>query len=361
MNGIVTQASLRSEAQSVTQDWPRLQRYLASQGMALATVPPPRQFAGGLANLNYLVRIDGRDAVLRRPPMGPLPPGAYDMGRESKILSGLWRQFPLAPRAMHLCEDTSVIGAAFQITEYRRGSSFRETLPPPLAGSTAAGARLGSMMIKVLSQLHAVDPAAVGLDSLGKPEGFLQRAVEGWIKRAILSTREIAGTETLTLIDDLARWLRAQPIPAGRVSLIHNDFKLDNVLVDPQTLEPVAVLDWDQGTRGDPLFDLATLLSYWTEAGDPPAMRQLKQMPTMEPGFPSRRQAAEHYARLTGDDLSGFRFHRALAMFKTAVIFQQLYARFRQGGTDDPRYAEFGPLAAGLFEFTNDIAQNRVF
>lgn len=352
---------LRPLADTVAQDWSRLAAYLRTQQLELDPESPPRQFAGGFANLNYLVRIDGIEAVLRRPPMGPLPPGAYDMGRESKILSRLHERFALAPRALHLCQDASVIGAPFQITEYRRGISFRDTLPPSLAADAATCRRLGLTMIEVLSQLHRVDPADVGLADLGKPLGFLDRAVEGWIKRADIATSGWATARTLALIQELSRWLRAQRVADGAAVLLHNDFKLDNLLLDPKDFKPVAVLDWDQGTRGDGLFDLATLLSYWTEAGDPPAMQQLQQMPTALHGFPTRQQAAQAYADLTGRDLSDFRFHRVLAGFKTAVIFQQLHARWHSGATQDARYAGFGELSEGLLEFALSIAAGQHF
>lgn len=352
---------LRSADDTVAQDWSRLQQYLATQGLHFDPTPAPRQFAGGFANLNYLIVVDGREAVLRRPPMGPLPPGAYDMGRESKILSRLHEQFPLAPRALHLCRDESILGAPFQITEYRRGVSYRASLPPALAGDTAACARLGQLLIDVLARLHRVDPEAVGLGDLGKPQGFLERAVEGWIKRANLAVDGWATPRTLSLIAELSSWLRANRQPDGPAVLLHNDFKLDNLLLDPQSLQAVAVLDWDQGTRGDGLFDLATLLSYWTEHGDPPAMHEMQQMPTALPGFPTREQAAQAYAAATGRDLSGFRFHRVLAMFKTAVIFQQLHARWVAGATQEARYATLGSLAEGLLEFAQDIAAQRRF
>ncbi len=352
---------LRPAAQTVAQDWPTLQRYLAGQGLDLQIDPAPRQFAGGFANLNYLIRIDGGEAVLRRPPMGPLPPGAYDMGRESKILSRLHEQFPLAPRALHLCLDPEVLGAPFQITEYRRGISFRETLPPELAADATICAQLGRTMIDVLARLHRVNPDAVGLGDLGRPQGFLERAVEGWIKRAKLAVDGWATDGINSLITELSAWLREHRVADGATGLLHNDFKLDNVLLDPQTFAPVAVLDWDQGTRGDGLFDLATLLSYWTEAGDPPAMHAMAQMPTAQPGFLTRQQAAETYAAASGRDLSDFRFHRVLAQFKTAIIFAQLHARWQAGGTDDARYAGFGELTEGLLEFAHDIARQRVF
>jgi len=351
----------RPESETVDQDWAALARYLDGQGLTLATAPAPRQFAGGLANLNYLVVVDGREAVLRRPPMGPLPPGAFDMGRESKILSRLWEQFPLAPRALHLCLDGAVLGAPFQLTEFRRGVSYRDTLPPHLAGDAQACAHLGRLLIEVLAQLHAVDPDRVGLGDLGRPDGFLERAVGGWSKRGRLALDGWASEPTLRRFEALCAWLQANRVPDRAINLIHNDVKLDNLLIDPDTLAPVALLDWDQGTRGDGLFDLATLLAYWTQPDDPPAMHQLQQMPTLLPGFQTREAAADAYAQATGRDLSDFRFHRVLAMLKTAVIFAQLHARWRAGGTDDARYAEMGALASGLLDFADDIAHGRSF
>jgi aminoglycoside phosphotransferase (APT) family kinase protein len=354
---IRTEPELRPEAETVAQDWPRLAAHLARHGQTLALGPAPRQFAGGLANLNYLLIIDGREAVLRRPPMGALPPGAYDMGREFRILSRLSAAFSLAPRGLHLCEDPDVIGAPFQIVEFRRGFAVRATLPGPLRALPRVGDRLADILVDVLVRLHAVDPAAAGLGDLGKPQGFLQRAVEGWTRRALLATEGC----TSPLVPELAGWLRANQVPDGPASLIHNDIKLDNILLDGTTLAPVAVLDWDQGTRGDSLFDLATTLSYYTEAGDPPVMHALRQMPTGAPGFPGRQDVAARYARQTGRDLSDFRFHRVLAIFKLATIFHQLHLRYRTGATQDPRYADFGSLADGILEFAHLVARGHIF
>jgi aminoglycoside phosphotransferase (APT) family kinase protein len=353
--------NVRSATDSVPQNWQALQSYLKRHDRDLQIAPAPRQFAGGFANLNYLIVIDGEKAVLRRPPMGVLPPGAYDMGRESKILSRLWERFPLAPRALHLCLDATVIGAPFQITEYRAGVSFRDPLPAPLNDNPAVALRLGNLMIDTLQKLHRVDPADVGLDDLGKPAGFLSRAVDGWSKRAHLAADGCASPQAQRLIDELSRWLRDNQVPDGRSSLLHNDFKLDNILLHPETLDPVAVLDWDQGTRGDGLFDLATLLSYWTEAGDPDGVKRMAQMPTTQQGFPARLEAATAYAAATGRDLSDFRFYRVLAQFKTAVIFQQLHARWRRGGTTEARYAMLGDIAQSLLEFSQEIAAGRIF
>jgi aminoglycoside phosphotransferase (APT) family kinase protein len=354
------EVELRTEDATVPQDWPALARYLSAHGMFLAVDPPPRQFAGGLANLNYLLSIDGKQAVLRRPPLGRLPPGAYDMEREFRILSKLNRGFPLAPRGLHLCLDEAVIGAPFQITEHRHGVCVRGASSPALCEFPNVAARLSNTVIDVLVQLHGVDPAVVRLEDLGKPQGFLQRAVEGWIKRASLSAQGRESSPCHTLIADLGRWLRAQRMDDGKSSLIHNDLKLDNLLLDPDTLAPTAVLDWDQCTQGDSLFDLATTLSYCTEPGDPPVMRRLRQMPSGV-GFPTRRALAERYAKAMGRDLGNFQFYRVLAIFKLAIIFQQLHQRYREGATRDPRYADFGAIADGVLEFALLVARGERF
>jgi aminoglycoside phosphotransferase (APT) family kinase protein len=361
MSSLAMSEPLRGWHDTVPQHWRQLATYLAEHGMQLDIDPAPRQFAGGFANLNYLVRIDGRDAVLRRPPPGPLPPGAYDMEREFRILSRLWREFPLAPRGLHLCADPKVIGAPFQIVEFRRGISLRDSLPPSVAGDSHAAARLGQSLIDVLVALHRIEPGRVDLHELGKPSGFLQRCIKNWVQRAAVAVEGWGSANALQLIVELAQWLREHGIADGPSVLLHNDFKLDNVLLDPATLTPLAVLDWDQGTRGDGLLDLAILLSYWVERGDPPAMHQMGQMPTTHTGFPTRQQAAERYAHALGRSLEQFRFYRVLAQLRTAVIFQQLHARWRRGETRDQRYAAFGPLAEGLLEFARSIARGETF
>lgn len=347
-------AVLRSRADSWPLDWDAVGVYLRDRGLALDADFAPRQFAGGLANLNFLVRIEGGWVVLRRPPPGDLPPGANDMKREHRLLSRLWQALPFAPRSLHLCEDPAVAGAPFQLLEYREGIVLRGTSLAPLDARAGLPEALAAMLVETLADIHAVDTAAVGLDTLGRPEGFVQRTAEGWIMRA---ERVCAGTLSPAAAE-LARWLRRHCEGAGGdVTLLHNDFKLDNIIIDGASLRPVAVLDWDMGTRGDPLFDLATLLSYWTEAGDPPCMHRLSQMPTAAPGFPTREAVAAAYAARTGRSLAAFRPIRVLAMFKLAVVFHQLFERFKP----DPRYDGFDRLAEDLFAFTLDIANEKTF
>ena len=336
-------------------DWTAIATYLAAHGLTLGG-PAPTRFPGGLANQNYLIYLDERPAVLRRPPDGPLPPGAHDMAREHRILSRLPDALPFVPRGLHLCTDTAVIGVPFQVIEYRHGQVIRAALPEHLAGQPAVAAGLSDTLLRTLAAIHAVDPDALGLGDLGRPEGFLRRAVDGWRRRG-LATED---ARCSPLVTKLGAWLDAHMAPDRAPALLHNDFKLDNLILD-DALQPVAVVDWDQGTRGDPLFDLGTLLSYWTEADDPPAMQALQQMPTAAPGFLTREAAALRYAALTGRDLSDIRFHRVLGILKLGVIFLQLHGLHRRGATADPRYAGFGALAAGLLEFALDVAAGRRF
>jgi aminoglycoside phosphotransferase (APT) family kinase protein len=351
------EAGLRSPGDSVKLDWNAVGAHLAAHGHHLDTDPPPRQFAGGLANLNYLIHLDGKPAVLRRPPMGELPAGAYDMAREFRILSRLPDALPFIASGLHLCDDPTVIGQRFQIIEYRPGLVIREHLPPNLAHRPEVGARLSQVLLETIAAIHGVDTKAVGLDDLGRPEGFLARGVAGWRKRGLAAMED--GTEALH--KDVGAWLETHLVPDGPPALLHNDFKLNNMILDPKDFTPRAVVDWDQGTRGDPLFDFATLLSYWIHADDPPAMHDMEQMPAVEACLCSRQEAVAAYGRISGRDMSEFLFHRVLAMYKLSVIFLQLGLRWRTGATQDERYAAFTEYGTGILEFTHEIAQGRAF
>lgn len=350
-------ADVRAPGEGVQLDWPAIRAHLAGHGMRLEHEPPPRQFAGGLANLNYLIYVDAKPFVLRRPPMGELPPGGHDMAREHRILSRLPDALAFVPRSLHLCEDMSVIGAKFQIIEFRPGLVVRETMPPQLAGRPEAGARLSRVVLETLAAIHAADVDAVGLGDLGRPDGFLGRTVAGWRKRGGIVLEE--GSETLHA--ELGAWLERHLVPDGLPAMLHNDYKLNNMILNPTDLSVVAVVDWDQGTRGDALFDLATLLSYWTRPGDPQALFDMAQGPFYEPGFLSREDAVASYAALSGRDVSDFLFYRVLAMYKLSVIFLQLGYRYRTGVTTEPRYAPLSAIGTGIAEFTREIALGHAF
>ena len=304
-------------------DWRKVASHLKAHGHHLDVDFEPRRFAGGLANVNLLIRIDDGWAVFRRPPPGPIPKGAHDMAREHKVLSRLWRHCPLAPRGLHYCGDVEVAGAPFQIIEYQAGRVLRGDDPQQLGDDPALGGQLSDMLVDTLVQLHAVETEAAGLGDLGSPEGFMERTARGWIRRA----SAVLGAVPSPAGIKVAQWLEGRPAPASaRPVLLHNDFKLDNIIIGQDAITPLKVIDWDMATRGDPMMDLAVLLSYWTQAGDPDCMCHLGQMPTARPGFLSREEVATAYAACTGLSLDGFIYARVLAIFRLAVVVLQLRA-----------------------------------
>jgi aminoglycoside phosphotransferase (APT) family kinase protein len=349
-----TAVVLRPAAESIPQDWASLAQYLARYDVVLGPAPP-KQFAGGFGNLNYLIQIDGVPAVLRRPPSGPLPVGANDMTREYRILSSLWRAYPLAPRGLFYCSDTSVLGAPFQIIEYRPGIIIRDTLPPGWAGRPEIAAALSRQLVETLAALHAVDPAQIGLETLGRPAGFLSRTLEGWALRGAA----LADLVNPHVFAETLAWLGCR-VPADMPpSLLHSDFKLDNMILEPDTLLPAAVIDWDMGTRGDPMWDLAVLLSYWAEPSDPDCMLRLRQMPTAQPGFATRRQVLELYQRFSGRMVDNFSFYRVLSVFRSAIVFLQLFDRYRRDPGRHASCAEFDALGQELLDYSFEIASGR--
>jgi len=263
---------------------------------------------------------------------------------------------------LHFCDDAEILGAPFFIMEYRPGVVIGGDIPDAIINDwkfdEPIGAVLSRQLVTILADLHAIDPASVNLDTLGKPDGFLKRTLNGWTMRAELAWNADPPIELARVLSWLQKYL---PTDSTTPGLIHNDFKLDNVILDPATLTPVAVIDWDMGTRGTQLYDLAVLLSYWTQKDDPQVMHDLGQMPSAEHGFPQRDQVASHYARLTNTPLSDFVFYRVLATLRIAVVFKQLHQRFVSGGTADARLATFDSLADNLLRFGLDVANGKSF
>lgn len=303
-----------------------------------------RQFAGGHANLTYLLGFGDAEYVLRRPPKGTKSVSSHDMGREYKVLSVLYKAFPLAPRALLYCDDADVIGAPFFIMERRRGTVVRGFIPEEYGGGEDAvmNRKLSETLVDSLVAFHAVDYRTVGLDGIGKPEGFMKRQVEGWTKRyARARTKEIA------CVDDLTGWLADKRPEAVEFTLVHNDWRLDNIMLDPSDpCRVTAVFDWDMCTLGDPLADVGTLLSLWLEEGE--SFGQEAIMPSNVPGFMTRSEAVERYGKASGRDMSGMSFYRVFGLFKMAVIAQQIYFRFHKGETADKRFRHFGMAAEFL-------------
>jgi aminoglycoside phosphotransferase (APT) family kinase protein len=331
-------------------DWERLVAWLRERLPAcgvpeldVTRAPEVAQFPGGHSNLTYLVRFGGADIVVRRPPVGPVPPTAHDMAREYRWLSAMHRVFPLAPRPYLLCEDLDVIGSVFYAMERRRGMVVRADEPPVLATSPARR-RLSAAMIETLADLHAIDVGAQGLGTLGKPAGFVERQVRGWAERWNRSK-----TTPLPEMDALAAWLRDHlPVDPARPSVVHGDFKLDNVMLDPENVgRIVAVFDWEMSALGDPLVDVGILLTYWSPTA-PPEQRDALTTVTDRPGYFTRQEIIDRYAARSGRDLSGIRFYEIFAVFKIAVVIQQIYHRYAQGQTTDRRFATFDARVAYL-------------
>jgi len=331
----------------------RLEPYLRAQLPDVAGPFVVRQFANGHANLTYLLRFGEREFVLRRPPHGPLPKGGHDMTREYRVLARLWRAFPLAPRAYFLCTDSTIVGADFVVMERRHGTIIRNELPPQIAHDPAACRRLGEHFIDTLAAFHCVDYEAAGVADLGRPDGYLERQIEGWIARW-QAARTTSSPDAAQLIERL----QARRPVSGPPALVHNDFKLENAIVD--TTDPtriVAILDWDMCTVGDPLADLGNVLSLWTDLGATPAMGS-STMPTGAPGFPTRDELIARYAAATGRDCTRAPWYHAFNVFRYAVISQQIYARYARGQTHDERFGEFGEFAASLVKRGTDLAND---
>jgi aminoglycoside phosphotransferase (APT) family kinase protein len=303
-----------------------------------------QQFGGGHANLTYLLRFGDTEYVLRRPPLGPIAPSAHDMRREHRVLLRLTDAFPLAPRSYALCTDPDILGVDFHVMERRHGIVIRRELPKELEGRPTLARRIGEMIVDVLADLHQVDPTAVGLGELGRPEGFAQRQLDGWGRRW-----QAAKDQELPDVDRMLRWLAAAVPTPQATTLLHNDYKLDNLMVDPgDPATPVAVFDWDMTTRGDPLMDLGYLLNFWNEAGDDPRWHQVSRMPTDHEGFLTRAEVVERYARRTGADTDRVAWYHVFGVFKLVVIIQQIYIRFVRGQTHDQRFARYGERVRDL-------------
>jgi aminoglycoside phosphotransferase (APT) family kinase protein len=310
----------------------KLSAYLAQQfGPGAVSVS---QFPGGHSNLTYLVRHGDHEYVLRRPPFGSKVKSAHDMGREFTVLTKLSAVYDRAPRPYAYEATAEVLGAPFYLMERRRGVILRKEVPPEIAGDLPRIRRICEHLIDALVDLHAVDYAAAGLGDFGKPVGYIERQVTGWSKRYVDSQ-----TDEIPSVNEAAAWLASHMPAEVAPALIHNDFKFDNVIFDPNLERITGVLDWEMATVGDPLMDLGTSLSYWAEAKDPQAFYQLPFGPTARPGMMTRQDFADRYLERSGRQTTDLVFYYAFGLFKTAVVLQQIYYRWRKGITSDQRFA----------------------
>jgi aminoglycoside phosphotransferase (APT) family kinase protein len=312
-----------------------------------------RQFPSGHSNLTYSVHLGARELVLRRPPFGSKVKSAHDMGREFRVLSKLHSAYPPAPNVLLYCDDDSVLGAPFYIMEPIRGIILRRNLPTGLEFSAETARRLSESFLDNLALLHSLDYAAVGLADLGKPQGYLERQVRGWTERYYGSK-----THDYPEVEEISTWMAGHIPSTSGAALVHNDYKYDNLVLDPNDLTKiVGVLDWEMCTLGDPLSDLGTALAYWVDPEDPEDLQKIRWGPTTLPGNMTRAQLLQRYAQATGHDVSGMDFYLTFARFKIAVIIQQIYYRYHVGLTKDDRFASMPGIVALLLRASLLCAQ----
>lgn len=336
----------------------RVDAWLQSRVPALAGSPLPEvtRYPGGASNWTYRLRYPRLDLVLRRPPAGTKAKSAHDMARESQILNRLAPHYPLVPEALAYCADPAVLNGDFYVMRRIDGIILRRDPPPDLRLSRDATRRLCSNFIDALVALHRIDPQAAGLGELGRGGGYAKRQVAGWIDRF-----RKARTGNVPRAEALIAWLQANA-PADVAScVLHNDFRFDNVVLDPD--EPtriVGVLDWEMATVGDPLMDLAGALAYWVEAGDDPIFRALRRQPTHLPGMLTRREVVTTYCRKAGIPEIGpadWTFYELFGLFRLAAIAQQIYLRYHRKETRNPAFKHFWLYVHYLLWRCNRILQ----
>jgi aminoglycoside phosphotransferase (APT) family kinase protein len=310
-----------------------------------------KQFQGGASNVTYLLRVGDREMILRRPPAGTKAKSAHDMGREFRIMQKLNPVFP-CPRPLAYCEDESLIGSTFYVMEKITGVILRRDLPKGLSYTPEQARKLCTNLLDTQIRLHALDYHAAGLGDLGKPQGYVERQVTGWCERF-----EKAWTDDVPKCESLMRWLKDhKPADSGKPGIIHNDYRFDNVVLDPRdNLTIIGVLDWEMATLGDPLMDLGSSLAYWVQPGDPPQTQALRMQPTNLPGMLTREEIMRHYAEKTGVAIANPDFYYVFGLFRLAVIAQQIYYRFKLGQTRNPRFQAFGIFVSVLSQVADGV------
>ena len=328
-----------------------LHGWLSSRVPGLGDAPPSvRQFAGGASNLTYLLRYPSRDLVLRRPPAGQKAASAHDMRREHRVQAALGPVYPYVPTMVAFCDDPTVLGADFYVMERIEGTILRGRLPDGMSLTADQARSLGLRAIDSLVELHQVDAVAAGLGDLGKGLGYVGRQVAGWSERF-----RRARTENVPDFEAVMAWLDSRQPADVATCLVHNDFRLDNLVLDAD-LNVVGVLDWEMATLGDPLMDLGGALAYWVQADDDDMMRISKRQPTDLPGMPTRAQVVDHYRARTGLAVEDWAFYEVFGLFRLAGIVQQIYFRYHHGQTTNPAFKDFWFFATYLDERCRRIA-----
>jgi len=295
-----------------------------------------KQFPGGFSNLTYFIKVGEKEMILRRPPFGKKAKTAHDMSREYKILDALHPVFQYAPKPLAYSENADIMECPFYVMERIPGIILRKDLPEGLSLKPEEADSLCKNFIRILNQLHCIDYKKIGLDGYGKPEGYVKRQVEGWSSRY-----RDAKTDDAPDFEKVMKWLyEKMPNESDRPGIIHNDYKFDNVVLNPDNpLEIVGILDWEMSTVGDPLMDLGSSLAYWVDRNDSPEHQLTRMMPSTEEGMMTRKELVEYYLKLSGRKMDTIDFYFCFGLFKLAGIAQQIYYRYYHGQTNDQRFA----------------------
>lgn len=336
--------SLIDEARSIRPgdelDAVAVDRYLKAQLPDLQGEPEIRQFPGGASNLTYLLVYENRELVLRRPPFGKKARSAHDMVREARIMQALKPVYPYVPQVLALCQDKVIMGCDFYVMQRLVGVIPRQNFPEELLLTPDKTRALCQSVINKLVELHKVDVKAAGLESLGKGEGYIARQVSGWSERY-----RNARTDDVKDFAEVMIWLEAKkPVSEVAITLIHNDFRLDNIVFDPHDLHVIGVLDWEMATLGDPLMDLGGALAYWVQSGDDAVFQMMRRQPSNAAGMMSREEVVAYYGEKTGFKVENFDFYLVFGLFRLAGIAQQIWYRYYHGQTSNPAFAQFGVM-----------------
>ncbi|HEY4144499.1 phosphotransferase family protein [Pinirhizobacter sp.] len=308
----------------------------------LTGTPTLEQFPGGASNLTYLLGWGNRQVVLRTAPKGAKAASAHDMLREARVMAAVGKRYPYVPAILAVCEDDAIIGRPFFAMEPIRGVILRKDMPDTLGLDAERTRALCHGFIDRLVDLHAIDASHADIASLGRGEGYVQRQLSGWAQRWRQALTE--GTDPS---EDIIAWLQANRTTDVASCVIHNDFRFDNVVLDPaDPLRIIGVLDWELATVGDPLMDLGSSLAYWVQTDDDATFQAFRLQPSNAPGMLTRAEVVAYYAERTGRRIENFRFYEVFGLFRLMVIIQQIYRRFALGQTTNPRFKGFGQAAA---------------
>ena len=315
-----------------------LNEYLKQNSSEIGEIKNITRFTGGYSNLTYCLQTENKEYVLRMPPAGANIKSAHDMGREFRVLSLLKPHYKKVPTPNIYCESAEILGSPFYVMEEIAGTILRASNAPKMNIPVETLQALSKSLVDNLVSLHTLDITVTGLIDLGKPDGYTHRQVEGWIKRYY-----VAETDKIASMETVADWILKNEPRVQSPAFLHNDYKHDNVIVNPDNLsEIIGVLDWEMSTVGDPLMDLGATLAYWFEAGEGDVFKNFNL--TWLPGNFTRKEFIERYAEKSGRDLSDILFYYVFGLFKNAVIAQQIYHRWKQGFSNDPRFGGLLPM-----------------